>query len=90
MKWQVILAKERTIMRDADNLNEIVKMANEEKTDKEKIVNIKLMRGTMNPEHDYLLGYLDTYAEGINARFKKYHASVDNSGAIPELKISEK
>lgn len=45
MKWQVILAKERTIPIDASNINEAVKMANEEKTDKEKIVNIRLMRG---------------------------------------------
>ncbi len=45
MKWQIILAKERTITRDADNINEIIKMANEEKTDEEKIVNIRLVRG---------------------------------------------
>ena len=45
MKWQVILAKERTTPIDADNINEVVKMANEEKTDEEKIVNIRLMRG---------------------------------------------
>ena len=45
MKWQVILAEERTIPIDAGNINETVKMANEEKTDEEKIVNIRLMRG---------------------------------------------
>ena len=45
MKWQVIFAEERAILIDADNINEVVKMANEEKTDKEKIVNIRLMRG---------------------------------------------
>ena len=45
MKWQVILAKERTIPIDASNINEVVKMANEKKTDEEKIVNIRLLRG---------------------------------------------
>ena len=45
MKWQVILAKEKTISIDADTINEAVKMATEEKTNKEKIVNIRLMRG---------------------------------------------
>ena len=44
MKWQVILAKERAIPINAGNINEVVKMANEEKTDGEKIVNIRLMR----------------------------------------------
>ena len=45
MKWQVILAKERIITINADNINKTVKMANEEKIDEEKIVNIRLMRG---------------------------------------------
>lgn len=45
MKWQVIIAKERIITINADNINETVKMANEQKTDKEKIVNIRLIRG---------------------------------------------
>jgi len=45
MKWQIILAKERTIPIDADNTNEVVKMANEEKTEVEKIVSIRLSRG---------------------------------------------
>lgn len=45
MTWQVILAKERTITINADNINETVKMANEEKTDEEKIVSIRLIRG---------------------------------------------
>ena len=45
MKWQVILAEERTIPIDASNINDVVKMANEEKTKEEKIVNIRLMRG---------------------------------------------
>lgn len=45
MKWQVILADERTIMINAENINETIKMANEEKTEKEKIVNIRFMRG---------------------------------------------
>ena len=46
MKWQVILAEERTITINADNINETVKMANEQKTNEEKIVNIRLIRGT--------------------------------------------
>lgn len=45
MKWQVILADERTITINAENINETIKMANEEKTEKEKIVNIRFMRG---------------------------------------------
>jgi len=45
MKWQVTLAKERTIPLNADNINEVVEMANEEKTKEEKVVNIRLMRG---------------------------------------------
>ena len=41
-------------------------------------------------EHEHLLGILNVYAKYINAALKKYHATTDNSGAIPQLIISEK
>lgn len=41
-------------------------------------------------EHEYLLGYLNGYVKDINMAFKKYHATTDKSGTIPQLIISEK
>lgn len=41
-------------------------------------------------EHEYLLGYLNGYVKDINMAFKTYHATIDKSGAIPQLIISEK
>lgn len=33
---------------------------------------------------------LKKYADEINETSKKYHASVDNSGAMPQLNISQR
>lgn len=44
----------------------------------------------MIKEHEYLLGMLKRYANEINKAFEDYHASTDNSGAILQLKISNK
>lgn len=41
-------------------------------------------------EHEYLLGMLNIYANEINCTWKKYRATVDKSGIIPQLIISEK
>ena len=44
MTWAVLFAIEREVEIEADNLNEVVKMANYEKTFKERIVSIRLKR----------------------------------------------
>ena len=44
MTWAVLFAIEREVEIEADNLNEAVKMANYEKTFKERIVSIRLQR----------------------------------------------
>lgn len=41
-------------------------------------------------EMDYLLSYLESVASEINERFSSFHASVDKSGLILQLHISEK
>ena len=41
-------------------------------------------------EHEYLIGMLKQYAHEINQYMNGYHAIIDNSGAIPQLIISEK
>lgn len=41
----------------------------------------------MNKEQEYLLGMLKRYAIEINEACIEYHASVDKSGAIPQLSI---
>lgn len=43
----------------------------------------------VDKEHEHLLGMLKIYASEINGTWKKYRASVDKSGAIPQLIISE-
>jgi len=42
----------------------------------------------MNSEREDLLELLGIYAPEINRMLEKYHASVDNSGADPQLAIS--
>ena len=44
MTWFFILAKEREITISADNINDAVKTANEQKTEGEKIVSIRIKR----------------------------------------------
>ena len=44
MKWSVLLAKEREIEIDADNINEVVEIAKSKKTKEERIVRIRLNR----------------------------------------------
>ena len=44
MKWSVILAKEREIEIDAENLNETVDKANGEIKEGERIVSIRIKR----------------------------------------------
>ena len=46
MKWSVLLAKEREIEIDADNINEVVEIAKSKKTKEERIVSIRINRGT--------------------------------------------
>ena len=46
MKWSVLLAKEREIKIDADNINEVVEIAKSKKTKEERIVSIRINRGT--------------------------------------------
>jgi len=38
---------------------------------------------------EYLFGMLKRYASEINEAFEEYHASIDRSGAILQLRISE-
>jgi hypothetical protein len=42
----------------------------------------------MNKEQEYLLGMLKRYAIEINEACTESHASVDKSGAIPQLLVS--
>ena len=44
MTWLFLLAKEREITINTDNINDAVKTANAQKTDGERIVSIKLKR----------------------------------------------
>lgn len=44
----------------------------------------------MNSDRKDLLDLLKIHAAEINRMLKTYHASVDNSGAIPQLITSEK
>ena len=44
MTWFFLLAKEREISINADNINVAVKTANEQKTDGERIVSIRVKR----------------------------------------------
>ena len=44
MTWLFLLAKEREITISADNINDAMKTANEQKTDGERIVSIKVKR----------------------------------------------
>ena len=44
MEWSVLLAKEREIEIDADNINEVVEIAKSKKTKEERIVSIRLNR----------------------------------------------
>ena len=44
MKWSVLLAKEREIKIDGDNINEVVEIAKSKKTKEERIVSIRLNR----------------------------------------------
>ena len=44
MTYLFLLAKERGITINADNINDAVKTANEQKTDGEKIVSIRIER----------------------------------------------
>ncbi len=44
----------------------------------------------MSSEHEDLLELLNIHAAEINRMLKTYHASVDNSGAVPQLITSEK
>jgi len=44
MTWFVLLAKEREITINTDNINDAVKTADEQKTDGERIVSIKIQR----------------------------------------------
>lgn len=44
MKWSVLLAKEREIDIEADNINDVVKIAKFKKTREERIVCIRLNR----------------------------------------------
>ena len=44
----------------------------------------------MSSEHEDLFDLLKAHAAEINRMLKKYRASVDNSGATPQLIISEK
>ena len=44
MKWYVLLAKEREIEIEADNINAVVEIAKSKKTKEERIVRIRLNR----------------------------------------------
>ena len=44
MTYLFLIAKEREVTIHADNINDAVKTANEQKTDGEKIVSIKIKR----------------------------------------------
>jgi len=44
----------------------------------------------MEKEKEYLLGMLRKCAEEVNKTFQRYHASVDKSGAVPQLVIQGK
>ena len=44
MKCLLILAKERELTINADNINEVIEIANSEKATEEKIVSIRLKR----------------------------------------------
>ena len=44
MTYLFLIAKEREITISADNINDAVKTANEQKTDEERIVRIKIQR----------------------------------------------
>ena len=44
MKWSILLAMEREIEIDADNINEVVEIAKSKKTKEERIVSIRLNR----------------------------------------------
>jgi len=44
MKWVVLLAKEREIEIDTDNINKVVEIAKSKKTKEERIVRIRLSR----------------------------------------------
>ena len=46
MKWSILLAMEREIEIDADNINEVVEIAKSKKTKEERIVSIRINRGT--------------------------------------------
>ena len=43
----------------------------------------------MTPEREDLLDLLKVHAAEINRMLVKYHASVDNSGAVPQLITSK-
>lgn len=41
----------------------------------------------MTKEEEYLIGMLNSYAAEINEAGTGYHASVDKSGATPQLSV---
>lgn len=41
----------------------------------------------MNKKQEDLIKILEAYAAGINGAFLGYHATVDESGAVPQLSI---
>ena len=45
MKWSIVLAKEREIAGNADNINEVVAKAKAELKEGERIVSIRIKRG---------------------------------------------
>lgn len=44
----------------------------------------------MNKNHIVLIEHLKQYAHEINEYIGGYHATIDNSGQCPQLRISEK
>jgi hypothetical protein len=49
-----------------------------------------MIRLQTRKEREYLLGMLNRHAAEINEAFRSYHASIDRSGAVPQVQIRKR